>query len=76
MAIGIVLIVFGSVYILRSISEEEMLLVMVAMTFVVSVDEILYSTFTPQDVKTVLQDLPPVEPPVTAGRQTFLLVWR
>jgi len=70
------LIALGSEYILKSKDSEEMLLVMVAMTFIISVDEVFYACFTPTEVKAVISELPPVYVPCSQRRMVITYVIR
>eukprot|EP00294_Goniomonas_avonlea_P008574 CAMPEP_0114549764 /NCGR_PEP_ID=MMETSP0114-20121206/5698_1 /TAXON_ID=31324 /ORGANISM="Goniomonas sp, Strain m" /LENGTH=428 /DNA_ID=CAMNT_0001734461 /DNA_START=126 /DNA_END=1412 /DNA_ORIENTATION=+ len=74
--IVLALIVFGTVYVLKSVTTEEILLVMVAMTFILGMDEVFYATFTPIDAMKVLQDLPPIQIDPSAKRRMWTLCVR
>ena len=54
-ALGVVLILFGSIYLVHTIEIDELILNAVALEFVLRVDELIYACFAPQRIKALIR---------------------
>jgi len=59
-AVCVAMIYLGGKFLAAAESEQDLLIDTLALVFVTEVDEIFYDLFTPQVVRRVIQDLPPL----------------
>jgi len=73
--ITLMLIHYGSAYVLLSETNEDLILNCVALCFIVDIDDIIYGFTTTQEVKTCLDNMPPLgllEEDFPVGSQSWI----